>query len=192
MSYQTYTTEAIVCGTFNRNTADRSYLLFTKEAGMLYAEARSVREERSRQRFALQDFSLVRVSLIKGKATWKIGSIEVKMNFFMLATDKAARGSVVSLTRFLRRFYGTQEAAPALFDYMVSALECTASTLKEREFVEKVIQAHCFLSLGYVDEKTLPACAVSSSLIDIESLYNADLTKLLSTTIEKAVATSHL
>ncbi len=187
-----YTTEALVCGTFNRNTADRSYLLFTKEAGMLYAEARSVREERSRQRFALQDFSLVRVSLIKGKATWKIGSIEVKKNFFMLATDKAARGGVVSLTRFLRRFYGTQEAAPALFDYIVSALECTVSTLKEREFVEKVIQAHCFLSLGYVDEKTLPACAISSSLVDVESLYSEDLIKLLSESIEKAVATSHL
>ncbi len=192
MSYQTYTTEALICGTFNRNTADRSYLLFTKEAGMLYAEARSVREERSRQRFALQDFSLVRVSLIKGKASWKIGSIEVKKNFFMLAEDKASRGSVVSLTRFLRRFYGGQEAAPALFDYMVSALEQTSGDIKEREFVEKVVQAHFFLALGYVDEKKLPACVVSDSLSDIESSYNEDLLRLLSTIIEKAVATSHL
>lgn len=56
MAYETYTTEALVCGTFNRNTADRSYLLFTREAGMLYADARSVREERSRQRYALRTF----------------------------------------------------------------------------------------------------------------------------------------
>ena len=192
MSYQTYTTEALVCGTFNRNTADRSYLMFTKEAGMLYAEARSVREERSRQRMALQDFSLVRVSLIKGKASWKIGSIEAIKNFFMLAEDKAARGSVVSLTRFLRRFYGTQEAAPALFDYMVSALERTAGDVKEREFVEKVIQAHFFLALGYVDEKKLPAFVVSGSLKDIELSYSEDHLQHLSTVIEKAVATSHL
>ncbi len=192
MSYQTYTTEALVCGTFNRNTADRSYLLFTKEAGMLYAEARSVREERSRQRFALQDFSLVRVSLIKGRASWKIGSIEVKKNFFMLASDKAARGSVVSLTRFLRRFYGGQEAAPALFDYVVSAHGLVTTDIKEREFVEKVIQAHCLLTLGYVDEKKLPTCVISDSLDKVESFYTEDLNSLLSITIEKAASLSQL
>ncbi len=192
MSYQTYTTEALICGTFNRNTADCSYLLFTKEAGMLYAEARSVREERSRQRMALQDFSLVRVSLIKGKAGWKIGSIEVKKNFFMVAEDKAARGSMVSLVRFVRRFYGTQESAPALFDYTIAALERTVGDIKEREFVEKVIQAHFFLVLGYVDEKKLPAYVVSESLLGVESFYSEDHARLLSTIIEKAVATSHL
>ena len=63
MSYQTYTTEALVCGTYDRNTADRSYRLFARELGMLFADARSVRLEKSRQRMALSDFSLVRVSL---------------------------------------------------------------------------------------------------------------------------------
>jgi len=192
MSHSMYITEALVCGTFNRNTADRSYLLFTREAGMLYAEARSVREERSRQRMALQDFSLVRVSLIKGKATWKIGSIEVQKNYFMLASDKSVRGSVVNLIRFLRRFYGGQEPAPALFDYMVSALELLTSDIKEREFVEKLIQAHVLLTLGYVDEKKLPECVIIDSLDQAESFYTKDLDTLLSTTIEKAVSLSHL
>lgn len=187
-----YITEALVCGTFNRNTADRSYLLFTKEAGMLYAEARSVREERSRQRFALQDFSLVRVSLIKGKTSWKIGSIEVQKNFFMSAESKAARGSVVSLTRFLRRFYGGQEAAPALFDYIVSALGLVVTDIQERECIEKVIQAHCLLTLGYVDEKKLPECVIVDSLDGVESFCTEDLRLLLSTIIEKAVSLSHL
>ena len=45
MSYQTYITEALIVGSFDSNTADKSYLLFTKSAGMLYASARSVREE---------------------------------------------------------------------------------------------------------------------------------------------------
>jgi recombinational DNA repair protein (RecF pathway) len=192
VSYSTYTTEALVCGTFNRNTADRSYLLFTREAGMLYAEARSVREERSRQRMALQDFSLVRVSLIKGKASWKVGSIESQKNFFMLATDKFARGSVVSLTRFLRRFYGGQEAAPLSFDYIVSAFGLLSTDIRDREFVEKIIQAHLLLSLGYVDEKTLPACAIDQSLSSIELQASSELSLLLSTTIEKAVSLSHL
>ena len=121
MAYATYTTKALVCGTFNRNTADRSYLLFTREAGMLYADARSVREERSRQRYALQDFSLVRVSLVKGKQSWKVGSIEAQKNYYSLAVENETRGSVVSLFRLLRRFVNCEEAAPELFYYVTEA-----------------------------------------------------------------------
>lgn len=192
MSCQTYTTEAIVCGTFNRNTADRSYLLFTREAGMLYADAKSAREERSRQRMALQDFSYVRVSLVKGKSSWKIGSIEPRANFFMDATDKAARGSVVTLVRGLRRFYGGQEAAPALFDYLHEALLLASGEVRNRSVFEKVVLARLLLELGYVDVRVLPESvhlppaqvANHSSVIDID----AALTPI----IDKAVSLSHL
>lgn len=192
MSYQTYTTEAIVCGTFNRNTADRSYLLFTREAGMLYAEARSVREERSRQRMALQDFSLVRVSLIKGKASWKIGSIECKKNFFMSASDKTARGSVVLVTKFLRRFYGGEQPFPTLFDYFTAALQLLSTNLESRDQLEKIVQARMLYELGYVDVKVIPEIVLS----DIKMQSEADLTEsvlsTLSPIIEKAVSLSHL
>ena len=56
MAYVTYTTLALVCGTFDQKTSDRSYMLFTREAGMLFASARSVREERSKQRYASTRF----------------------------------------------------------------------------------------------------------------------------------------
>jgi recombinational DNA repair protein (RecF pathway) len=192
MAYQTYTTKAIVCGTFNRNTADRSYLLFTKEAGMLYAEARSVREERSRQRFALQDFSLVRVSLIKGKSSWKIGSIECERNFFSSAADKEARGSVVSVTKFLRRFYGGQEAMPTLFEYVVGAMTLLAATTPARTSLEKVIQARILLELGYVDKKVLP----KEVMADVDTLHTittaSTVAQTLQPVIDKAVSLSHL
>ncbi|MBP6924457.1 MAG: recombination protein O N-terminal domain-containing protein [Candidatus Pacebacteria bacterium] len=192
MSYQTYTTEAIVCGTFNKNTADRSYLLFTREAGMLYAEARSVREERSRQRMALQDFSFVRVSLVKGKSSWKVGSIQSEKNFFLSAGDKEARGSVVSITKFIRRFYGGQEAAPVLFDYVVGALQLLSSFTTHRDFLEKIIQTRILFELGYVDVKVLPE-AVMSEVEALASIVTSDSDILkLKPIIEKAVSFSHL
>jgi DNA repair protein RecO len=192
MAYQTYTTEALVCGTFNRNTADRSYLLFTREAGMLYAEAKSVREERSRQRMALQDFSLVRVSLVKGKSSWKIGSIEAKQNFFMAASDKEARGSVVSLIKFLRRFYGGQEAAPALFDFTVRALAQLSADIPHRTFLERIIQVTLLEELGYVDTKSVPSFVHEKVLTVHAADDTAHNILILDTLIEKAVATSHL
>lgn len=156
MAYITYITEAIVCGTFNRNSADRSYMLFTKEAGMLYADARSVREERSKQRYALQDFSLVRVSLVKGKGNWKVGSIEVYKNYYLEAVNKEARGSVVNLFRLLRRFVGGEEATPDLFAYTVRALDEMTGEIENRPFVLITVQVQMLLYLGYVDTKQMP------------------------------------
>lgn len=156
MAYATYTTDALVCGTFDKNTADRSYLLFTREAGMLYADARSVREERSKQRYALQDFSSVRVSLVKGKGGWRVGSIEPIENHYLLATDKAARGSVVSIVRFVRRFVGAEEANPAVFDAIQEALRALRSPVAARAAIERVVLVRVLVELGYVDEKRIP------------------------------------
>jgi recombinational DNA repair protein (RecF pathway) len=164
MAYQTYTTDALVCGTFDRNTADRSYLLFTRDAGMLYASARSVREERSRQRYALQDFSLVRVSLVKGKAGWRIGSIEAKRNYYHDAANKAARGSVVSWFRFLRRFVGGEEPQSALFAESVAALGYLSGELIERHYFELVVKIRVLQQLGYVAPADVPAGIIGESL----------------------------
>lgn len=181
-----------MCGTFNRNTADRSYLLFTREAGMLYADARSVREERSKQRYALQDFSSVRVSLIKGKSSWKIGSIEAQTNYFMEAQSKAARGSVVAIFRLLRRFFSGQEPAPALFDYLHEGLRVLSGESLARSFVERVIQVRILLELGYVDNRIVPEIVPTVRPADIAAYDSRDIELMLDTLITRAVATSHL
>ena len=128
MSYIVYTTEAIVCGSFLSNTADKTFLLFTKTAGMLYASARSVREERSRQRYALQDFSVITVSLIKGKSGWRIGSVDGEQNLFAQATSREARGSIVRVLKLIRRYVQGEEAHPEFFAECKAALVHLAAT----------------------------------------------------------------
>lgn len=153
MSYQTYITEALIVGSFDNNTADKSYLLFTKSAGMIYASAKSVREERSRQRFALQDFGLITVSLIKGKTGWRIGSVQSLGNVFSGAPNRLVRGSVVRTVKFLRRFVGAEEPVPQLYDEISEGLHylCDAS-LPKRVLIEEIIQARILYELGYIAE----------------------------------------
>lgn len=192
MAYVTYTTEALVCGTYDRNTADRSFLLFTKEAGMLYADARSVREERSKQRYALQDFSLVRVSLVKGKSGWKIGSIEAVQNYYHESIDKAARGDVVSLFRLLRRFMKGEEASPELFDYVISALAVLIKDLNYRSFISLALQVQILAFLGYVDTNALPPVVSRVSPGDLVGTNDEKILKQISDLYTHAVASSHL
>lgn len=192
MSYATYITEALVCGTWSRNTADRSYLLFTREAGMLYADARSVREERSRQRYALQDFSLVRVSLIKGKQSWKIGSIEIQKNYYHEAVDKEARGSVVGLLRLVRRFVKGEEAHSEFFDFIKNALEVMIKPVDERQFVQKVLQVQILAWLGYVDDKKIPEKIRDIAPELIAEQYDAHTEKIADALYTHAISVSQL
>ncbi len=192
MAYVTYTTQALVCGTFNRNTSDSSYLLFTREAGMLYADARSVREERSRQRYALQDFSLVRVSLVKGKRGWKVGSIQSQKNYYHIAANKLARGSVVSLFRLLRRFLKGEEVMQGLFDLIKDSLDMLVDPVSERMFVEEVIHLRVLAMLGYVNTNKIPETVRKGDPALIEQYVTPELQGRIKQLYVHAVDMSHL
>lgn len=192
MAYATYTTRALVCGSLDRNTADRTYRLFTERAGMLFATARSVRNERSRQRYALQDFSLVRVSLIKGKQGWRIGSVESRYNYYHAATTKEARGSVVRVVRLLRRLVRGEAPEPALFTYVIAVLpELTQASVAQADR-ELIALVHCLQLLGYVSPEAVPPAyrsgVLSTTTSAVATQDRAQLTELY----ETAVAASHL
>lgn len=192
MAYATYITDALVCGAKDSNTSDKSFLLFTREAGMLFASARSVREERSRQRFALQDFTHVRVSLIKGKTGWRIGSVEPLRNYYAEAVDKEARGSVAKIFRQLRRFIHGEEAAIELFDYTIKSLRVISSAVSDRLILDNLIQLQFLNLLGYVSQKDIP-----EKLLDMtRNLSSAELSKdqqkVLTRVLDRAVSASHL
>ena len=127
MAYKTYTTKALICGSKDSYTSDRSYRMFTEDAGMLWASARSVREERSKQRCALQEFSLIRVSLVRGRTGWRIGSVSTEINAYNKAQSRAARGGVTSVVRLLRQYLHGEEAHPGVFLDTTTVLERLSS-----------------------------------------------------------------
>lgn len=118
---------------------------------MVYATARSVREERSKQRFALQDFSLIRVSLVRGKSGWRIGSVENERNPFRAATTRGARAGVLRVTKLLRQFVHGEDAQPALYADVrqaLLALEIAEDTAAAR--IADVFALRLLHKLGYI------------------------------------------
>lgn len=192
MSYVTYTTEALVCGSFEQNTADKSFLLFTKDNGMLYATAKSVREENSKQRMALADFSRIRVSLVKGKAGWRIGSVESIKNDFSEAEDRQTRGSIVQLYRLLRRFIKGEETSTELYDFVIRALDELVLPQPNRRLLDLFIEIQLLLFLGYVDAEALPATAREHTVGTIGTVENEALVAQLEVLTAKATESSHL
>lgn len=192
MAYVTYTTDALVCGTFDRNTADRSYRLFTRELGMLYADARSVRKETSKQRQALQDFSLIRVSLVKGKGGWKIGSVAETKNYYSTASNQAARGSVVKVIRLMRRFLAGEEMHVSLFDECVIALEFFSHQHTDRKCYEHIFIQRVLAQLGYIKLSDVPKAIATVPLAELASDRVCDYDKEIALSIERAQNASQL
>lgn len=152
MSYHTYTTDAIVCGSRDRNTADKTYQLFTRELGMLHATARSVREERSRQRYALQDFAHVRVSLVYGRGGWRIGSVLALGHPFLASELRIARAVVLHVVRHIRQYVQGEVAHPRIFDDAITLLTRAGQTTGEGEFGElsDIFLLRMLYDLGYI------------------------------------------
>lgn len=148
MAYQTYITEALVCGGSNSHSADRSFLLFTREGGMVYAHAKSVREERSKQRYALQDFSHVRVTLIRGKSGWKVAGVESIQNLYALATTREERTFIRNIIRLLKRVIHGETAHGEIFDDIIRA--CARPKKEFQEKLESILTLRILHTLGYV------------------------------------------
>ncbi len=192
MSYVTYTTEALVCGGADRGSYDRSIMLFTREAGLLFAIARGVRKEASRQRYALTDFSQIRVSLIRGKQGWIIGSVEPVRNDFALAQSRGDRASVVKLYRLVRRFVHGEEPAPALYDCLVAALAHAPTLGDNHELFDEVIMVRCLHHLGYVAQDENPKEISGDSFSFLEQSIPSSIYATLKRLITRTTDTSHL
>ncbi|MFN3188155.1 MAG: recombination protein O N-terminal domain-containing protein [Candidatus Paceibacteria bacterium] len=194
MSYQTYITEAIVCGSYDNNTADKSFLLFTRRGGMLYATARSVREERSKQRYALQVFSCINISLVRGKQSWRIGSVESTGNLFSQAQSRAVRGSIVSVMKLVRQYIHGEETNFALYDEVVEGLSFLISLPENSKVVvwETFIKARILYQLGYIAPSTEVKELFYKDLHEVLEEDIVSFQKTFSKLIEEAKAVSHL
>jgi recombinational DNA repair protein (RecF pathway) len=162
---------------------------------MVWATARSVREERSRQRYALQDFSLIRVSLIKGKSGWRIGSTEALGNPFLDARGRLARGGITYLIKMLRRYVQGEQSMSTAFDDLAAAL----LAIRESDDVfaitawQNVVVTRLLYTLGYVALRpSIELLVTTEDVTDAVLVYEPALEGEIERLILHASTMSHL
>jgi len=186
VSYETYTTEAVVCGVMPRGEHDATIRLFTKDAGMVYARAGGIRAGQSKLRYALQDFSHTTVSLVKGRTEWRIiGAVSVG-NFYYHAVDRGARASMLASMRGLRRFVQGGGAHPELFEMVVESMQSLA-TGKHENLGEQVFLLRLLHQLGYVAPAHAYDPIVSSKTL-AEACMHCSAQEHISGLVKEAVA----
>ncbi len=148
--YAIYQTEAFILESRSRREADRSFSLYTEEFGLIRATAVAVRKMESKLRPHLCDFSLVSVSLVRGKDQWRMVSARRKGN---LPDFKSPCGkSFIRALSLVSRLVRGERLDPKLFVILHSAYSIlsddgvTEALAFEIGLVLKILH-----ELGYVD-----------------------------------------
>ena len=91
MSYHIYTTDGIILKRTPIGEANAYFHILTEDFGLIIASAQAVRKSISKLRPALQEYTLVSVSCVKGKNGWKVTNVIEKNNFFFSTQTNGQR-----------------------------------------------------------------------------------------------------
>ena len=151
MAYHVYHTEALLLGGTARGEGDRLLYCYTRDLGLVLVHAKSLREMRSRLRYALQTFSHAHVDLIHGKHGWKLISARPLESFGSLWMEGRKRSIVAQYIELIRRLIQGEEAQETLFDEVLEGLQHLRTLADEEELraTELLFVVRLLHRLGY-------------------------------------------
>ncbi len=163
-------TEAIVLGGYARGEADKQIVLYTRDLGLVRADARGVRKLTSKLRFALQPYMVVQTDLIATKAAYRAGSTDL-----VLSLDKPDMATLTVLHRIatlLRRLVPEQEKNEPLYDALIEVMNFLSKNNQEKKIdtsaLELLAVFRILFYLGYVTdsgEKSILEAPITTELL---------------------------
>lgn len=147
MSHAVHTTHSLVLGSAPVQDADKLFWLLTEDFGLIFASAKSVREETSKLRYMLQDLAHARVSLVRGRGFWRITGAEEGGATQLPVSRQAVFGRISAL---VRRLMPTEEENPAVFTIVTNAYDALLDTSADEALIERLTVARLLYQLGYL------------------------------------------
>ncbi len=147
MAHEVHTTNAIVLASADVQDADKLFWIFTEDFGLIFASAKSVREETSKLRYALQDLTQTKVSLVKGRGMWRITGAEAPIEALNLDIDsKVIFGKVSTL---VRRVVPVDQKNTDIYTILVDVYTALHNGIAISR-VEEIAVVRILFNLGYV------------------------------------------
>jgi recombinational DNA repair protein (RecF pathway) len=192
MAYHLYTTDAFVIDSYPLKEADTFFILFTRDLGMIQAVATGSKKIDSKLRYNLKDYSLTSVSLIRGKASWKIvGAAVIHDCVGELRANRAALEDFTEVVSFVRRMVPGEAADEGLFSIISDGYRALRD-LSSGPVLKELILLRIVSALGYSEtasfgELVIPS-VISKEMIDHADHHISRIKK----SIERSVAASQL
>jgi DNA repair protein RecO len=197
MSHHIYHTRGIIIEALNVREANKSYWIFTRELGMVLALAQGVRLSTSKLRFSLQPLSIIEVSLVQGRAGWRVvNAREISNIYWRIKNTPQSVAMSSRVLRLMRRLVTGEEKNEALFDrlfeglmYLAGEVGDKAPTTKQVMNLEFILLLQVLYTLGYFAPPTdLLWCindALSPEMIENMSVFRREAIAHINTSIKE-------
>ncbi|MEI8270219.1 MAG: DNA repair protein RecO [bacterium] len=189
-----YHTEGIILGSKNYGEAGKYFAIFTRDLGMINASAQGIRKISSKLRFVLQDFSYVKIDLVRGKDFWRITSAS-KTNILENVLRNSFNVEIfANIGRLLKRLLAGEYPNQILFTDLLNGLLFLEKSKSEDESrdIEVIIVLRILNNLGYIGNNKMLKNITKSPYEDALIFeVNHSRAKFLSE-INKAIHETHL
>jgi DNA repair protein RecO len=154
MAHHIYTTDALIIESSPAGEADRFFLLFTRDLGVVRAMAKGVRLQKSKLRASLQDFSLSKVSLVRGKDIWRLTNARLEYSYYADVKDhKPVLHVIAQICALIKRLVGGEEKNQELFNIVDDAfgfLKTKTYSPEALKSIEIITVLRILHNLGYL------------------------------------------
>lgn len=186
MSYTIHHTPGIVIGIANRDEANRVVTIFTRELGLIRAQAQGIRKQESKLRFSTQQLSFVHCDVVLGKELWRLIGVEsLSVGTELLLYPElwnAWNRCATLLARLLPFDEVNEELYEAVYDaYQFSLIHsATIEPLSFEHFLVLRILAHLgYWSVGDDEERELLYKPLTKELFDKKQTFLVSYTQAI-------------
>ncbi|MCX6752855.1 MAG: DNA repair protein RecO [Candidatus Nomurabacteria bacterium] len=168
-----YHTEGIILGSNDFGETGKFYSIFTRELGMINASAQGIRKMSSKLRYVLQDFSYVKVDLVRGKEFWRITSAQKTGELDKLIKKEIGLQTVANISKLLKRLLQGEEQNEALFKDILDGFYILENKINNQEIqkeeiqnIEMILVLRILYHLGYLGNHEKVDELVSSPFVE--------------------------
>ncbi len=175
--------------------ADKLISIYTKDLGLVRARVSGIRKLGSRLRYTLQDFSHVRVDLVRGRDTWRITSASIVASHVDLIRNPASLRLVAQIAKLLERLSPGEEPNSEIFEDLISTvtfLDRNDISLHEQETAELTLVLRILHNLGYIGNTDILAHYLKPQFNPEEISYEKLAKKTILFEINRALKESQL
>jgi len=170
-----YHTHGFVTSARNSGEANKMFVIYTKEMGLVRAVAQGVRLHKSKLRFALQDFSYANIDLVRGRDIWRVTSATTITSFPYARSDRHSLLLIARISKLIERLADGEEANEKIFNDFIQALyilDDPNTSVETRTALELHLVLRIMHTLGYIGESGILSEYLESdfSTVGIESL----------------------
>ena len=167
MAYRHYHTLGLVIGHTARGEASRLYQILTPDLGLVKVVAQSIRLEKSKLRYNLQNYNFVNLSLVRGREYWRLIGAE--------RSSPANSLQVVffrKISSILLRLIHGEQGNSLIFSDLEQAWELLIDKSPDSnlEDLEIFILIRLLANLGYIAPSD-----ITTPIVSVEDFFWSDL-----------------